>query len=139
MSLELVPIEIRAAAEEFIRKYKPKLTVDNFHSKGLKFEDELGHVIVFVPARTQNKYLVFTQAQADVFVLVKGDLMLGWVHRSALIDAETEYMIPVKALNKMPRDLKFAQECRHMAYHGGVKYGEGYFSCLGCGMEIVDA
>ena len=129
---------MRNGVEGFIKKYKPTLTVDNFHSKGLKFKDELDQTVVVVPVRMQNGYFFFTKANADIFVLLKDSMMLGWAHTSSLIDAGNEYMMPSGSLNKMPSKLKFAQDCPHISYFGGVRQStDKYMTCLGCGKEIV--
>lgn len=139
MRLEVLPPEIRSGVEAFIEKYNPNLTVDNFHPKGIKFQDELGQTVVIVPARKDRSYFFFTKANADIFVLLQDSVMLGWTHVSSVIDADTEFMMPVGSLSKMPKkgELKFAQECKHLAYFGGYSDGGKYMTCYGCGKEVV--
>ena len=137
MSLDKLQPEIRAGAEAFIDKYQPELTVDNFYPQGIKFTDDLGQTIVVVNAKTQGDYIIFTKANADVFVILEDGLMIGWVHQSSLIDAEDQYMMPVGSLNKMPRHIKFAQDCPHISYFGGYKFDSKYVLCFGCGKEVV--
>ena len=128
---------ITSDEQTFIDKYKPELTVDNFHSKGIKFEDQLGQKTVVVPAEKKNGYWYMVKAHADIFVLTSEGFLLGWVHKSSLIDAEDSYMMPAGSLNKMPKELKFVQDCPHLAYFGGFATGDGFMRCFGCDKEIV--
>lgn len=137
MDLDILPPEIRLGVQSFIKRYNPKLTVDSFHPKGMKFEDSLDQTIVLVPATLSEGYLAFTNADADIFVLCKDELILGWAHKSSLIKSEMTYMLPVRSLSKMPKELKFAQECKHLAYFGGFKFQSEYVTCYGCGKQIV--
>ena len=137
MSLDILPTEMRQGAEAFIDKYKPNLTVDNFHSRGIKFTDDLDQTVVVVPAKSHGGYLLFTKAHADIFVILEEDIMIGWVHVSSLIDAGEEYMVPPSALSRMPRKMKFAQECPHLGFFGGFNFSGKYITCFGCGKEIV--
>jgi len=139
--LNNVAPEAREGVESFLIRYKPKLTVDNFHPKGLKFVDELGNTVVVVAATTRDGYFHFVEAHADVFVLVDGPALLGWVKTDDVLRSENSYMcmMPIGSLNKMPKrtDLKFAQECRHLAYHGGYRNETDHTICFGCGMEVI--
>lgn len=134
----MLPYELRDPAQMFVTKYKPELTVNNFHSKGIKFDDGLDQTVVLVLSNSDGKYFRFVKAQADIFVLVEDGMLLGWVHRSSVIDAGDEFMMPVGSLNRMPKDLRFAQECKHLSYFGGVKVDSDHFTCFGCGKEVVN-
>jgi hypothetical protein len=136
LSLKTLPEEIRLATEAFIKKYDPSLTVDNFHPRGLKFEDELGQTVVIVPCNLMRGLVEFTTANADVYVLVCDSKIIGWVNES-FVAGSSSVALPLGSLNKMPKSLKFSTPCPHLAYFGGVKIGDGYFRCLGCGQDIA--
>jgi len=141
VALNSVAPEVREGVKSFLSRYQPQLTVGNFHPKGLKFDDDLDNTVVVVPAVTRDGYFHFTEAQADIFVLVQESVLLGWVHRSNVLRAEggSACMMPVGSLGKMPKkgNLKFAQECRHLGYFGGYKNNTDHMICYGCGMEVV--
>lgn len=140
-ALNNVAPEVREGIKSFLIRYKPELTVDNFHPRGLKFVDDLMNTVVVVPCTTRDGYFHFQDANADVFVLVQDSVMLGWVHRDNVLRAEigSDCMMPVGSLGKMPKkgELKFAQECRHLAYHGGYRDNTSHTVCFGCGMEVI--
>lgn len=138
MELSRLEPETREGAQAFINKYNPALTIDNFHPKGIKFEDQLGQVVVVVAGTIGEQYIKFTKAHADIFVVVQDSTLLGWTHKNSVIDAEDQYIMPVGSLSKMPRELKFAQECPHLSYFGGWKFGDDkYLYCFGCGKQVV--
>lgn len=137
MSLAQLDESTRHGVESFIKKYNPELTVDNFHAKGILFSDALDQRVVVVNGDIREGYIHFPKGNADIFIITKGETMLGWVHVSSVIDAEDRFMMPIGSLNKMPKELKFAQECPHLAYFGGYSVGDGFMKCLGCGKEVV--
>ncbi len=136
---QILNIDVIDGVKSFLDRYQPEMTMDMVHPQGIKFEDELNNKVVVVSAKIEDRYFHFAKANADVFVLVQEAALLGWGRRTDFIDNDTEWMMPVGALNKMPKKglLKFAQECRHMGYFGGYRFNADHFTCFGCGKEMV--
>lgn len=137
--LDRIGHDTRKGVETFINQYQPPLTVDNFFPQGIKFLDESGKKIVVVAGTVDEKYLSFPKANADIFVIAEQEALLGWVEKNCVIDAGQTFLIPRKSLNKMPKALDgFVQECQHLRYFGGFKFGDDEFvTCFGCGKEVV--
>jgi len=131
--------DVVGGVRSFMDRYNPELTISMVHPQGIKFEDELSNKVVLVAGTIEDRYFHFKKANADIFVLVQDGMLLGWGRRSDFIDSGESWMMPVGALNKMPKAgvLKFAQECKHLGYFGGYKFNTDHFICFGCGKEMV--
>jgi len=137
MGLNSLPLDIRPGVETFIKKYKPQLTVDNFHSHGIVFNDELGQRTVVVAGKFEGNYISFVKGNADVFIIAQDEALLGWVHKNATIESDKTLMMPKGSLNKMPKKMKFAQDCPHISYYGGYSFNDEHVICFGCGKVVV--
>lgn len=123
----------------FVERYHPNFSVDNFLNEGLIFRDQNGYSVGIAISTLRDGVLHTKAPYADIMVLGTEDgLMLGWVAREKMKDADDRYLVPVKALNKMPRLMKFSQPCPHMSVYGGYyDDDEDNWRCYGCGQIMV--
>lgn len=125
--------------KNFIEKYHPHFSVDNFLNEGLIFTDHNGYSVGLSVSSLRDGILHTKKPYADIMVLGTEDgLILGWVQREKMKDAEDRALVPVKALNKMPHIMKFSQPCPHMSVHGGYyDDDEDNWRCYGCQQVMV--
>lgn len=125
--------------KSFVERYHPHFSVDNFLNEGLIFKDQNGYSVGIAVAVIRDGILHTAKPYADIMVLGTEDgLMLGWVPREKMNNAEDRYLVHAEALNKMPRLMKFSQECPHMSVHGGYyDEEEANWRCFACEQIIV--
>lgn len=125
--------------ENFLEKYHPNMTVDNFLNEGLIFKDQNGYTVGLATGVIRENIFHCQKPYADIMVLGTTDgMMLGWVHRDKMSNADDRYLVHADALNKMPRLFKFSQSCPHMSIYGGYfDVEESNWRCLGCDQVII--
>lgn len=139
MKLTSVDPKQQAVTSSFAKLYNPTLTVDNFVKQGLLVKDQNGHSVGVAVGELRSGMVHTGQPYADIMVIgVQKGVLLGWTYSDKMIDAGDRFLIPVKALNGLPKTLKFAQKCPHLSVYGGwFNAEERNWECFGCGQSIV--
>jgi hypothetical protein len=122
-------------------KYDVDLSLDNFNDRrGVLLKDLTGRVVTLYPVVSMEGVLRMDREPfSDVLVLCEGTSVLGWVLAQDVKPiSESLYVVSAGALNRMPKQFLFTQECPHMSVHGGIwKPGASEWECLGCGKLLA--
>ena len=135
-----IPESLRKkVVENFLHKFKPaQMTVDNIVNEGVLFTDLNGRSVGVACGHLREGVVHTTEPYADIMVVgIDDGLLIGWIDRDKMIDADDRYLINVEALNKLPSKFKFSPECPHMSVYGGYCDEDNSWRCFGCGQVLV--
>jgi hypothetical protein len=134
-------LQDQLAINAFAEEYDIKVTVKNFNDKHLIFRDESDRKIVVVHAEQREEFLHLPKCgDADIAVITLGEdrTFIGWVNTGKLTDAGDRMIVDIGVLCSMPDSFNFAQQCAHLAKHGGwMDETTNHWICYGCGTKIV--
>lgn len=138
IQLEVSDSKQRRLIASVVERYQLKMSVDNINKHGAAFDDLDGRCIGIAHGNIRGNLLHTGKPYCDIMILGTAEgMQLGWIESSKMSDAQDRFLVPVKALNPMPQEFRFAQPCPHLSVYGGyIDPSDGNWRCFGCDLSI---